>query len=60
MSQPQANAYRPTPANPTADHAHRPAVAATVEHSDELLDEIDAILAEEERFAVNYHQRPGQ
>jgi uncharacterized coiled-coil DUF342 family protein len=31
-----------------------------VEHSDEFLDEIDAILVEEEEFALSYRQKGGQ
>jgi hypothetical protein len=42
------------------DAAERARADSLVEHSDELLEEIDAILTEEETFAVNYLQKGGQ
>lgn len=55
----QRTAYKPTPANP---NTAAPATADTkiVDETDEMLDEIDAVLAEEEEFAIHYVQKGGQ
>jgi hypothetical protein len=42
------------------DDAKTRSQSELVEHADEFLDEIDAILTEEEEFAVTYRQRGGQ
>jgi len=57
---PQTTVYRPTPTNPTTTDTH-PTGRATVEESDDLLDEIDSVL-EENALEVTrtYVQRGGE
>jgi hypothetical protein len=55
----KTTAYRPTPTNPTT-HADPQPTSSAIEDLDDFLDEVDAILTEEEAFAVNYRQRGGQ
>ena len=54
----QQTAYRPTPTNPTS-HEPKPTSSA-IEDLDDFLDEVDAILIEEETFAVNFRQKGGE
>lgn len=55
----QTTAYRPTPTNPnTAPNTQ--ARSSAIEDLDDFLDEVDAILTEEETFAINFRQRGGQ
>lgn len=57
---PQQQDVRPIRPTTTYATAAQPSDPHVVEHADEMLDEIDAILAEENEFLVRYHQRGGQ
>jgi ubiquitin-like protein Pup len=59
---PQTTAYRSTPTNPTTTTASSAqSGAVTIEHTDEFLDEVDAVLEENALEVVrSYVQRPGQ
>jgi hypothetical protein len=56
---PQQTAYRSTPTNPITPAAPQVRDGA-IEDLDDFLDEVDAILDQEEAFAVNYRARGGQ
>lgn len=56
----QKTAYRPTPTNPNVPADQPAATSSAIEDLDDFLDEVDAILIEEEAFAVNFRQRGGQ
>jgi ubiquitin-like protein Pup len=43
---PQKTAYRPTPTNPTTTDEQAASPSKVIEHTDELLDEIDACIEE--------------
>lgn len=66
VSQPGVDAAQRTAADDDVDQAIDDAMARavadneTLDTTDDLLDEIGAILLEEERFAVTYLQRGGQ
>ena len=55
----QRTAYRPTPTSPTTPVAPQPTSSA-IEDLDDFLEEVDAILDQEQEFAVQYRQRGGQ
>ena len=55
----KTTAYRPTPTSPTTPAAAQPTSSA-IEDLDDFLEEVDAILDQEQEFAVNYRQRGGQ
>ncbi len=60
---PQKAAYRPTPTNPNTPAEPQPAASMSkiAEHTDELLDDIDACLEENALEVVRaYVQRSGQ
>ncbi len=57
----QADQHTEMDAIAEADAGERTTEAqATLDHTDELLDEIDAILIAEENFARNYVQKGGE
>lgn len=58
---PQKTAYRPTPTNPNAPAAPTATPSEVVEHTDELLDDIDACLETNELEVLRaFVQKGGQ
>lgn len=55
----KTTSYRPTPTSPTTAATTQPTSSA-IEDLDDFLDEVDAILTQEEAFAVNYRAKGGQ
>lgn len=53
---------RPTPTKPstTYETGTRPSDSHVVEDAEAMLDEIDALLAEEDEFLLAYQQKGGQ
>jgi hypothetical protein len=56
---PQQSAYRSTPTNPITPAAPQVRESA-IEDLDDFLDEVDAILDQEEAFAINFRQKGGE
>jgi ubiquitin-like protein Pup len=57
----QKTGYRPTPANPTTTETHAPSERPASDDSDVFLDEIDAVLEENELEVLRaFVQRGGQ